>query len=378
MIMRNNYLKSSLVAFFAVVFIACVTTKKQATTLKDAFKGKFYIGAALNTSQIPSDNAKENALITSQFNSIVAENCMKSEKIQPQQGVFTFDDADRFVKFGEDNNMWIIGHTLVWHSQAPKWLFVDAEGNDVSRDTLIARMKTHITTLVGRYKGRVKGWDVVNEAIEDYGEYRQSKFFKIIGEDYIELAFRFAREADPEAELYYNDYSMANPGRREGVVKMVKGLQAKGINVDGIGMQGHLNIDVPDINEFEKSIIAFSELGVKVMVTELDITVLPWPSQKVTAEVSTNFELKAEYNPFPDGLSEEMNEKLNNRFTDFFKLFIKHSDKISRVTLWGVYDSQSWRNNWPIHGRKDYPLLFDRDLQPKPAVARIIEAAIEE
>jgi len=210
--MRKIILSSSLVALFAVILLGCTTAKKPVTTLKEALKDKFYIGTALNTSQTPSDNPAEHALITSQFNAIVAENCMKSEKIQPKQGVFTFDDADRFVKFGEDNGMWITGHTLIWHSQAPKWLFVDAEGNDVSRDTLIARMKTHIHTLVGRYKGRVKGWDVVNEAIEDNGEYRNSKFYQIIGEDYIELAFQFAHEADPNAQLYYNDYSMASPG----------------------------------------------------------------------------------------------------------------------------------------------------------------------
>ncbi len=359
----------------STILMRCTTAKQKEVTLKEALKDKFYIGTALNTSQIPSSDSAENELIISQFNAIVAENCMKSALIQPEQGVFTFEDADRFVKFGEDNNMWITGHTLIWHSQAPRWLFVDAEGNDVSRDTLIARMKTHIETLVGRYKGRVKGWDVVNEAIEDNGDYRNSKFLQIIGEDYIEMAFRFAHEADPDCELYYNDYSMSNPGRREGVIKMVKGLQEKGIRIDAIGMQGHLNIDVPDIGEFEKSIVAFSELGVKVMITEMDITVLPWPSQQVTAEISTNFELQEEYNPFPDSLSTEMSDKLNKRYADFFELFLKHSDKISRVTLWGVHDNQTWRNNWPVRGRKDYPLLFDRELQPKPAVAKIIEAA---
>ncbi len=374
--MKKIILILGLVAISSTILMKCTPAIQKDVTLKEALKDKFYIGAALNTHQTPSSDSAENELIISQFNAIVAENCMKSALIQPEQGVFKFEDADRFVKFGEDNNMWITGHCLLWHSQAPRWLFVDAEGNDVSRDTLIARMKTHIETLVGRYKGRVKGWDVVNEAIEDNGDYRQTKFYNIIGEDYIELAFKFAHEADPDCELYYNDYSMANPGRREGVIKMVKGLQEKGIKVDGIGMQGHLNIDVPDINEFEKSIVAFSELGVTVMITEMDITVLPWPSQQVSAEISTNFELRAEYNPFPDSLSVEMSEKLTNRYTDFFKLFLKHSDKISRVTLWGVHDNQTWRNNWPIRGRKDYPLLFDRELQPKPAVANIINAAL--
>lgn len=372
--------KTTLLAVFAGIVLAiaiqCASPEKKEPTLKEALEGKFLIGAALNTRQIPSADSAENALITSQFNAIVAENCMKSGPIQPRQGVFNFAPADSFVKFGEDHGMWITGHCLIWHSQAPRWFFVDAEGKDVSRDTLIARMKTHIETVVGRYKGRVKGWDVVNEAIEDNGEYRKSKFYEIIGEDYIELAFRFAHEADPDCELYYNDYNEAFPGRREGIVKMVKGLQEKGVRIDAIGMQAHLNIDVPDINEYEKSIIAFAEQGVKVMITEMDITVLPWPSRQVTAEISTNFELQAEYNPFPEELSAEMSDKLNKRYTDFFNLFLKHRDKITRVTLWGVHDNQTWRNNWPIRGRKDYPLLFDRELKPKPAVANIIEASL--
>jgi len=374
--MKKRILLLGIATICSAMLMQCTPSKEKPTTLKDALAGKFYIGTALNARQTPSADSAENALIISQFDAIVAENCMKSALIQPEQGVFKFEDADRFVKFGEDNKMWITGHTLIWHSQAPRWLFVDAEGNDVSRDTLISRLKTHIETLVGRYKGRVKGWDVVNEAIEDNGDFRKSKFYQIIGEEYIEMAFRFAHEADPDCELYYNDYNMAFPGRREAVVKMVKALQEKGVKIDAIGMQGHLNIDVPDINEFEKSIVAFSELGVKVMITEMDITVLPWPSQQVSADISTNFELQAEYNPFPDGLTPEMSEKLNNRYTDFFTLFIKHSESISRVTLWGVHDNQTWRNNWPIRGRKDYPLLFDRELQPKPAVAKIIEAAL--
>jgi endo-1,4-beta-xylanase len=346
-------------------------------SLKQAFDGKFYMGAALNTMQVNGNDPKATELIEKHYNSIVAENCMKSESLQPQQGVFNFKDADDFVAYGEKNNMHIIGHTLVWHSQTPKWLFVDAEGNDVPRDTLIARMKNHIQTVVGRYKGRVHGWDVVNEAISDSAGLRNSKFLQIIGPDYIELAFKFANEADPEAELYYNDYAMNKPNKRAEAVKLAQNLIDKGIRIDGIGMQGHYGLMYDVFDEVEQSILAYSALGLKVMVTELDVTVLPNPNREITAEISQNHELKAEYNPYENGLPDSVSIELTNYYTRLFKIYLKHSDKISRVTFWGVNDGQSWRNYWPIHGRVDYPLPFDRNYEPKPMVEQIIKLAAE-
>ncbi|RKD92379.1 endo-1,4-beta-xylanase [Mangrovibacterium diazotrophicum] len=363
-------------AFYAV---ACAPPPKSEKdlSLKDAFAGKFYIGAALDSAQIVGEDTAAIRVVKEQFNAIVAENCMKSEKIQPQEGVFDFHLPDQFVDFGEQNGLFVTGHTLIWHSQAPAWFFVDSLGNDVSREVMIERMKTHIQTVVGRYKGRIKGWDVVNEAILDDGSYRQSKFFEIIGEDYIRLAFEFAHQADPDAELYYNDYSMANAGKREGVVAMVKKLQEQGVRIDGIGMQAHIGLGHPDIAEFEKSIEAFGALGVHVMITELDLTLLPFPDQNVGAEVSASFEYQQQMDPYKEGLPDEMNTKFENRYLDFFKLFLKHQDVISRVTQWGVNDTQSWRNYWPIDGRTDYPLLFDRENNPKPVVAKIIELTKE-
>lgn len=345
------------------------------STLKDALKNKFLMGVAINADQVLGKDTSALRIIKQQFNSVVAENCMKSEVIQPKEGEFDFTKSDQFVDFGTKNNMYIIGHTLIWHSQAPVWFFVDKEGKDVSREVLIERMRKHITTLVGRYKGRVKGWDVVNEAINDDGSYRQSKFYKIIGEDYIRLAFEFAHKADPAAQLHYNDYSMALPGRRNGVVKMIENLQKQGVKVDAIGMQGHIGMDYPSLDEEEKSIIAFSKLGVKVMITEMDLTVIPFPNQNGGADVSMSYEYKKEMNPYPDGLPDSVATKWNNRMTDFFNLFLKHHDKISRVTMWGVYDGQTWRNDWPIVGRKDYPLLFDRNYKPKAIVESIIKMA---
>lgn len=349
--------------------------KKQ--TLKDALEGKFYIGAALNERQISGRDSLSIQIVKKHFNSIVAENCMKSERIQPEEGKFNWDLADRFVEFGEKNNMHIVGHTLIWHSQTPRWFFTDENGNDVSREVMIERMKKHIHTVVGRYKGRVHGWDVVNEAIVEDGSFRKSKFYEIIGEEFIELAFQFAAEADPDAELYYNDYGMGNPGRRKGVTEMVKNLQSKGIKIDGIGMQGHLNLESLNLEEFEKSIVAFSELGVNVMITEFDLTILPFPTRETTADVGLRAEYEARMNPYANGFTEEALTEWNEACADIFRLFLKHHDKISRVTTWGVTDNHSWKNNWPIRGRTDYPLLFDRDYQPKPVVQTIIEEALK-
>lgn len=370
-------MKNLTLAILVLCFLAACTTKQpKPETLKDAFEDKFNVGVAMNTYQIAGQDVKADSLVKKQFNSIVAENCMKSMSVQPEKGVFTFDEADQFVAYGEANGMHIVGHTLIWHSQAPRWFFVDDEGNDVSPEELAARMREHIFTVMGRYKGRVHGWDVVNEAIEDNGEYRNSKFYQILGEDFVRLAFEYAHEADPNAELYYNDYSMNKPGKRNGVVNMVKSLQQQGIKIDGIGMQGHYSLAEPSIEEIEESIIAYSNLGVKVMFTELDITVLPWPGMGMSAEVSLSYEFQSEFNPYAEGMTPEAASALDQRYLDLFKLFLKHSDKISRVTFWGVADHHSWKNNWPVRGRTDYPLLFDRDYKAKPAVDMIIEAAI--
>lgn len=373
---KSIYLIKLAIPLFFLIFVGCKSADKVSKlSLKNALKGKFLIGVAINERQALGFDTAAIKIVKQHFNSVVAENCMKSEVIEPLEGKFDFTKSDQFVKFGKQNKMFIIGHTLIWHSQVPAWFFVDQNGKDVSREVLIERMRKHITTVVGRYKGQVNGWDVVNEALEDDGSWRQSKFYRIIGEDYVKLAFQFAHEADPKAELYYNDYSMAHLGRRNAVVKMIKKLREQGIKVDGIGMQGHLTMSFPTIESEEKSIIAFGNLGVKVMITEMDLTVIPFPNQNGGADVSMNYEYKKEMNPYPDSLPDSVATLWNNRMADFFRLFLKHHDKISRVTIWGVSDAQTWRNNWPIPGRKDYPLLFDRNYQPKPIVETICKEA---
>jgi len=366
-----------IIAVLVLLFTVSCSESQNQEGLKDALKDKFYIGAALNEDQIKGKDTMALQIAIRHFNSIVAENCMKMENIHPTKDSFNFTLSDAFVRFGEQHQMKIIGHCLVWHSQVPAWIFVDDKGNEVTRDELISRMRNHITTIVSRYKGRVHGWDVVNETIDDNGMYRQTKWYKIIGPEYIELAFKFAHEADPGAELYYNDYNEWQPVKREAIYNLVKGLKEKGIRVDGIGMQGHISLDSPDLGTYEEAIVRYASLGVKVMITELDMSLLPWPTERLTADVSYKAEMMAKYNPYPNGLPDSVNAAFTKRYADLFRLFIRHADKIDRVTLWGIYDAQSWRNYWPIMGRTDYPLLFDRQYQAKPVVQEIIKMAHE-
>ena len=335
------------------------TRNVSAKSLLDIVDGKFRIGVAMNSRQSSGRDTLATRLIPTHFNSIVAENCMKSGSVHPEEHRYDFRQADEFVEFGEKHDMFIVGHCLIWHSQLPSWFFVDSEGNDVSAEELKQRMKAHITTVVQRYRGRVGGWDVVNEAIMENGDLRRSKFYRILGEEFISLAFQYAHEADPDAELYYNDYNMHSVGKRDRVCKLVKEMRANGLRVDAIGMQGHYGLDYPGLDEVEESIKAFAATGCKVMITEVDMSALPTVHQ--SADVGAVVESGSSLNPYPNGLPDEVKSRWNGRMQDFFNLFMTYSDDISRVTLWGLRDGDSWLNNFPVHGRHDYPLLFDRE-----------------
>ncbi len=358
----------------AAVLTACHGTRRAEAQsdpgLKDVFGEKFLIGAALNTDQASGKDTAAVRVVRKHFNSIVAENCMKCEVIHPEEDRYDFTRADELVRFGEDNGMTVIGHCLIWHSQLPSWFCTDKDGNNVSAEVLKQRMKEHITTVVSRYKGRVKGWDVVNEAIVEDGSYRKSKFFEILGEEFIPLAFRYAHEADPQAELYYNDYGMSVPGRRDAVVRMVNSLRRQGIRIDAVGMQGHMGMDYPTLEEFEAGILAFAGTGVKVMITEWDMSALPTVGQ--SANVSDTVAARKALNPYTEALPDSVSAVWNARMTAFFELFLKHAEVISRVTVWGVGDGDSWKNDFPVPGRRDYPLLFDRRYEPKPFVRELV------
>jgi endo-1,4-beta-xylanase len=363
-------------------FASAAASAHAPTSLKAAFKGDFVIGAAINAAQITGQDARGDAIILSQFNSISPENVLKWESVHPQPDKYDFTLADQYVAFGRKNHMFIVGHNLVWHNQVPAWVFHDGNGNLLTRDALLERMRDHIHTVVGRYKGQIQSWDVVNEALNEDGTMRQSLWFKIIGDDYIEKAFQYAHEADPQALLTYNDYNLENEAKRNGAIALVKKLQAKGIPIAMIGLQNHDNLTWPTADEEDATISAFEALGLKVAISELDINVLPSAGHQPTADVTlsiaqNNIQERQALNPYADRLPDSVQQQLATRYADLFRVFLKHRGTISRVTFWNVTDGDSWLNNWPARGRTNYPLLFDRNGQPKPAFDAVIRVAAQ-
>ena len=355
--------------------IALATTGCAQTTLKKAFQKDFLIGAALNPAQFCEADSAETAIVKRQFNSISPENALKWERVHPEPGEFDFTLADRYVDFGVTNKMFTIGHTLVWHSQTPDWVFKDADGKPATREVLLQRMREHILAVAGRYRGKIGGWDVVNEALNGDGSLRNSPWRKIIGDDYIARAFEFAHEADPQAELYYNDYALEDKAKRSGAVALVKQLQAQGVKITGVGLQGHYLLGEPSAAQVDETISAFEKLGLKVMITELDVNVLPTPGQALSADVSERYRMGAGLNPYTNGLPDAVQQRLAQRYAELFSVFLKHRASVSRVTFWGVTDGDSWLNDWPIPGRMSYPLLFNRDGRPKPCFQAVVESA---
>ncbi|MCZ0704275.1 endo-1,4-beta-xylanase [Natronobacillus azotifigens] len=323
-------------------------------TLKEQFQTDFIIGAAVNK----YTDQSEQELLKQHFNSITAENEMKFENLQPEKGKYTFDVADQFVAFAQGNDMKMRGHTLVWHNQTPDWFFLDDDGNDVSREELLARMKEHIFTVVSRYKGKIHAWDVVNEAVLDEGDdlYRQSKWLNIIGEDFIDYAFHYAHEADPDATLFYNDYNESDPVKRVKIYQLVKGLLDRGVPIHGIGLQAHWNLYQPSIKDIKQSIESYAELGLKIHITELDVSMFSFEDERkdVTSPTKEMLYLQAE------------------RYQQFFKVFHSYRDVIESVTFWGISDAYTWLSDFPVVGRKNWPFLFDESGNTKPAFDRVI------
>ncbi len=373
----NFFIKKTIWFTFCSVFFmhhskaqhAAYPAKKstaQKPGLKNIFKNYFLIGAALNTPQIEEKEPNAAVLIPQHFNSITPENIMKCEVIHPQWNKYNFDLADKYIAYGEKNKMFIAGHTLIWHSQLSAFV-----SKMQSKDSFLLFFTNHINTIAGRYTGKVNSWDVVNEALNEDGTLRNSIFLEKLGEDYLRKAFELAAKADPQATLYYNDYNIEQPKKRAGAIALIKKIQASGTKIDGVGIQGHWSINGPPLQDIENSIIEFSALGLKISFTELDLTALPNPWDLKGADLNQNFESSPFMNPYPNGLPDSMQKKLAKGYEDLFKLFIKHKDKIERITFWGVNDGQSWLNGWPIKGRTNYPLLFDRNFKPKLAYKKV-------
>ena len=336
----------------------------QSVALKEIVPSGWLIGAAINQNQSDERDGAAVDLITRQFSTISPENLLKFQSVHPDPGRFTFDAADRYVAFGRDRGMAVIGHNLVWHSQTPRWVWDGPDGALADRATMLARMRTHIATVVGRYKTKIRGWDVVNEALNDDGTLRDSPWRKGIGDDYIAQAFTYAHDADPNAELYYNDYNLATkPAKRAGAIRIIRDLQQRGIRIDAVGEQGHWRIDTPTPSEIDQALSELRATGVKVMITELDVNLLPPAGPPVRGQPPS-----PESNPYANGLPEERQQALARYYADAFRVLLKHRDDITRVTFWGVSDADSWLNR----GRMNYPLLWDRQRQPKPAFESVV------
>lgn len=358
------------ISLVAISNLSCdpgVKSNSDSTALKDAYKNDFLIGTALNAEQIEEKEPNAAALVPQQFNAVTPENIMKCVIIHPAWDKFDFTLADKLIDYGKKYNMPVFGHTLIWHSQLAPFV---SEISD--KDSFKLFFTNHINTIASRYDGKVKGWDVVNEALEEDGSLRKSIFLQKMGEEYIVEAFRLTQKAAPNTELYYNDYNIEQPKKRAGAIALIKKIQAAGVRIDGVGIQGHWRAYNVPLKDIEESIIEYSKLGIKVMFTELDLGVLPNPWDSDAADVNMKAEYSAKMNPYEAGLPDSMQVKLTKGYEDLFKLFLKHKDNISRVTFWGVNDGQSWLNGWPIEGRTNYPLLFDRNFKPKPAFDAVI------
>lgn len=341
------------------------TVQLQTPSLKETFNNDFTIGTALNAKQIEEKDPEAQQLIQRQFNTVTPENIMKAVIIHPDWDRYDFDMADKLIKYGEKYHMKINGHTLIWHSQLPAFArrIQDA-------DSFKLFFTNHIKTVAGRYSGKVFSWDVVNEALNEDGTMRKSIFLDKIGNDFVTEAFRLAQAASPNTELYYNDYNNEQPQKRAGCIALIKKIQAAGVRIDGVGIQGHWEVGKIPLKEIEESIIQYAALGLKVMITELDIEVLPRSVQG--ADVNQQMKATPSLNPYTHGLPDSIQQQLASDYEALFALFLKHRDKIDRVTFWGVNDGQSWLNNWPVRGRTNYPLLFDRQFNPKPAFYKVV------
>ena len=361
--------KLSLIFSISAILFAG-TAIAQTSSLKDAFRKDFLIGTAMNAWQIEGKDTAAVRIIKQQFNSVTPENCMKAEVIHPGRDKYDFTLADKLVAFAEANHIKINAHNLIWHSQLPAFM-----RHMQSADSVKQYFENHIAKVAGRYDEKVDSWDVVNEALNEDGTLRKDIFLDKLGDDYIVEAFRLAQKAAPHSKLYYNDYNIEQPKKRAGAIALIKKIQAAGVRIDGVGIQGHWKSgDVP-MKDIEESIKEFSALGIKVMFTELDLSVLPNPWDKTTADVSATAKGSKEMNPYTNGLPDSAQQLLTKSYADLFTLFMKYKKDISRVTFWGVNDGESWLNGFPIRGRTNYPLLFDRNFKPKPAFYSVIETA---
>ncbi|MEM5512021.1 endo-1,4-beta-xylanase [Pseudoalteromonas sp. AS84] len=353
----------------------------QDQALKNTFADSFKMGVAVNQDIVTGKNAAAQSIIAKQFNTVTLENAMKAEVIYPQQGKVDFSGADAFIDFAKQNNMFTVAHTLVWHNQTPDWFFTNSKNEPNTPAQQLEQMRKHIELVAGRYKNKVDAWDVVNEVIADDGSYRPTVWVNRVGDGdtMVKAAFKYAQQYSPSTELYYNDFNAWRPEKRDGIIRMIKMLQKEGIRIDGIGIQAHWGLNFPKMQYIEQAIDAYAALGIKVMITELDIDVLPLTKEgQITGTdmMKPQFQLEefeTYLDPYKNGLPSDVEAQLNARYKALFELFYAKRDKIDRVTFWGLHDGMSWKNDYPIPNRTNYPLLWDRNLNPKSVIKTITE-----
>ncbi len=365
----THYLKPLALAFLVAGCTGGQKPSADQPALKDVFKDDFLIGTALSADQIEGKDPLADSLVRKQFNVLTAENSMKSMFLQPEWGKFDFRLGDMLTDYAQKHRMPVVGHTLIWHSQLPPYV-----QHMKSKDSLQTFFRNHIETVAAHYDGKILGWDVVNEALNEDGTMRSTVFQRLLGDDYVTEAFRLAQKAAPNTELYYNDYNIEQPAKRAGAIRLIRQIREAGVRIDGVGIQGHWHAGKVPFKDIEDSILEYAALGIPVMITELDVEVLP--RNFTGAEISQRMKAQNDpsLNPYTAGLPDSVQNQLASDYEALFKLFLKHKDKISRVTFWGVNDGQSWLNGWPLPGRTNYPLLFDRSYQPKPAYYKVIDA----
>ncbi|WP_058306622.1 endo-1,4-beta-xylanase [Gracilibacillus massiliensis] len=326
----------------------------EANSLYKKYEKEFKIGAAINHRTMYSAEK----LIDKHFNSLTAENEMKFENLHPAEDEYVFEISDEMIKFAQKHDKAMRGHTLIWHNQTSDWIF-EKNGKVVDAITLQNRMKDHIDTVVGRYKGKIYSWDVVNEVISDEKDifYRNSKWYEIMGESFIEKAFDYAHKADPGAKLLYNDYNESDPIKRDKIFQLVKQLKDKHVPIHGVGMQAHWNIYDPTLDNIRSAIEKYASLGVEVQITEMDVSMFASDDKRTDLTAPT----------------EKMIELQHERYLKFFEIFKEYSQHIGAVTFWGVADDYTWLDNFPVRGRKNWPFLFDQNQEPKDVLQKIVE-----
>ena len=368
----------------AISAVSCSRPQQQPPlhdSLKEAYADCFKMGVAVEPFNLSGKRPESVELILKHFNALSPGNCLKPESLHPRPDVWNFKFADSYLDFAEEHDLWVLGHTLIWHNQTPDVFWVRENGQPKSEAELIETMRSYIETVARRYAGRIDAWDVVNEIIGEQGEYRDKGWVKAFGGDGYEVvrnAFRFAEQYFPDTELYYNDFNVWRKGHVDGIVTMVKRLQSEGIRIDGVGIQAHWGLNFPKTEYIEHAIDTLASCGVKVMITELDVDVLPLTREgqiigQSMSEPQFQLEEWEEYlDPYKEGLPEDVARQLDARYEELFRIFYKHRDQIDRVTFWGLADSDSWKNGYPVPRRTNYPLLFNRDYSAKPCVEAIL------